>query len=378
MAARRLIAAHTLAVVTALLPVAECLPLRHEVSTMVQLQRQVQLQQFWKSSAPGGGGLLEALQDQPPGSYFRLMEPVVSAVDITYKSTLKEFGSLYANATIPREVAPGEEWVRMPELEANPQEGGVHMRVFAEHARKQAICAFRGICVDNTYRQCQVDKCFLQSYQAFGKISGVMYEAGTNCASFAGEMNYFEQADSLVRRVQAQLAGYSVLLTGHSLGGAMSISVAASQPGVLRAITFAPSAFYDILLDHVGLSEVEIQNLPSEDLVALGDPYDCLINSAFKENARKGATTCLLEGLPEPAACIPRMQQDVMFDEVHLAEAALCKGGAHDWSRYANILLEHKVGGDAPAYLSTCSTGPATSEAAVLEISQRARVLPSA
>jgi len=237
-------------------------------------------------------------------------------------------------------VSGGATWVRAPKLEADPYFGGVHARTFLDHGGRRALVAFRGICLDNEFRQCEVDKCFLESLKAFGVISDMVYATRDACKDMVDDLDYFPQAEAVVKRVQADHPDYAVMLTGHSLGGALAISVAASQPGVLKAVTFAPSAFHNILRESLGLSEVQIQALPADDLVAVGDPYDCLINAVYVHEARLGSTTCLLEGTEEPWPCEPRMKVDLMYDQQTLARTIQCKARTHDWSRYEQVLVQ--------------------------------------
>lgn len=307
------------------------------------------------------GPLLERLSDQPPGSYFELLEPLVHAVGITYRSSSgPEFYPPLANATIP-----GGSWERLPETEADSDRGGVHGRTFIDRSKKRIIIAFRGICADDGHRQCQVDKCFLQSFQAFGVLSNVAYLTNVSCDQFTTEFDYVHQADAYVRAVQATYPDYAVFLTGHSLGGALAIVTAAAQPGVLKAVTFAPTAFAALLNGTMGLSPAAIAALPADDLIAVCDHYDCLINAVYVHSAREGSTTCLLEGLQEPWPCEESMQ--VIIDPRTLKNTLMCKGSTHDWRRYEKLLLATAPGGSAPQNIPSCSTANSVYQAASLQ-----------
>merc|ERR1719357_668745 len=144
------------------------------------------------------------------------------------------------------------------------------------------------------------------------------------------------------------------LLAGHSLGGALAIGTAATQPGVLQAVAFAPTAFHRILTHDLGLSEHDIKRLPRRDLLALGDPYDCLINSVYVPLARDGATTCLFEDFDPPAVCSARM----LSSEMDLMPTMLCKGATHNWRRYAAALLPGRKLDGRPRHSVHCGVEP--------------------
>merc|ERR1719162_1124181 len=94
------------------------------------------------------GPVMAALKDSPPGSYLELLTPLVQAVGITYRSSSgPEHVASSVNATIP-----GGLWERFYETEADPADGGLHGRTFVDHSAKRVIVAFRGICVDNSFR----------------------------------------------------------------------------------------------------------------------------------------------------------------------------------------------------------------------------------
>jgi len=317
---------------------------------------------------PSRTNLLQALQDKPPGALVRLMGPVAGAITVSYEANSgpqQKPGA--ANDTIRPEDADGAVWERAPEFEADPPHGGVHAKVFVDRGDRRIIISFRGICVDDGFRQCQLDNCLLQSWGAFGLISPLMYRSSAQCSDFAAEMNYTAQADAIVRRVQDHFQSHSVLLVGHSLGGALAILTAARQPGVLQAVAVAPTAFHGVLRGELGMSEDSISQLPSDDLVAVGDPYDCLINAVFVHEARKGATTCLYEGLDEPWPCSPEMKKDIAFDLMTFPAVSLCKVQTHDWPHYPSRILARGGDGLSARNVPVCSTNNSVFQASFMQ-----------
>lgn len=299
--------------------------------------------------------LLAKLADHPPGAFLQLMAPLVQATTLSYD----EPSLVEGVATIDADGSGGPKWERAPALEKTSTRGGVHARVFVSHQTKQAIIAFRGSCEDDSNRQCQVDKCFLRSISAFGSISRFAFPTNANCSQFDSELDYVSQADMVVRAAQAKLVDYAVLLTGHSLGGGLAMVSAARQPGVLQAVTFAPTPFHAVLRQHVGLSEEEISQLPAQDLVATGFLYDLLINTAYVPNARQGATTCLYTHIQTPLVCNPSMVRPQPDSLWVTARRLACKAVSHEWKGYRRLVLQ--LSADlTPAHLPTCSTSFST------------------
>jgi len=307
-----------------------------------------------EAGAPGRStvDILTALQDQPSGEFFGLIEPLVEAVTIGYYGVSgPEFNPAYANATIS-----GSGWERFEEVETDPSQGGVHTRAFVNHQERTGILTFRGICLENEHRQCQIDKCFLQSIRAFGDYSSLLFDAGVECSELGEPLDYSADADAVVRAMQAHLPGYSLMLTGHSLGGALAIVTAARQPGVLQAVTFAPTAFNGMLADLPHGSENQLAQLPSSDLIAIGDQYDCMINTVAVHQARRGSTTCLYEDVEEPSMCEVQMKHSLSYSKLSFPKAMMCKVTTHQWSRYRHLILARGGSQSEPAHLPRCDT----------------------
>ncbi|CAE7180485.1 unnamed protein product [Symbiodinium pilosum] len=153
-------------------------------------------------------------------------------------------------------------------------------------------------------------------------------------------------------------------MTGHSLGGLLAI-VTAYRMG-LKALTFAPTPFHNVLKQELHLTDAQISSMDSEDLVATCDPFDCGINSVYVNEARRGAKTCLYVDTDEPFPCkfLPAPYETEGWRTLlhtpgpWLLPAAfnlLCKLSAHHWERYEEIVLARE-GDDGPRNLPVCNT----------------------
>eukprot|EP00440_Ansanella_granifera_P058247 gb/GFBE01063135.1/.p1 GENE.gb/GFBE01063135.1/~~gb/GFBE01063135.1/.p1 ORF type:complete len:401 (+),score=95.62 gb/GFBE01063135.1/:1-1203(+) len=311
--------------------------------------------------------ILSRLVNEPQGAYLEELGPVVQAISLSYKSSPGPDGEpSKVNATISIDR---QNWERLFEMDLDTAPGGIHGRVFAERSKKRAIVAYRGSCLDKTIEQCHYDICVLRALQAFGGLSNVVYDIDqTVCDKLGPERlisDFLQQADEFARSAQQKLPGFDMMLVGHSLGGLLAIVTAARQPGVLKAITFAPTPFHDALLLKFGWSEQQIEQLPHDSLVAMCDPYDCGLNTLYVSKPRKGAQTCLYFGLRPSEDCsrLPvQPYDDSKWREVlqptgdmgQAINVLKCKGGAHAWEHYEEFVLAQDSDG-RPLHLPTCS-----------------------
>ncbi|CAK8986661.1 Uncharacterized protein SCF082_LOCUS648 [Durusdinium trenchii] len=318
----------------------------------------------------------EMLSDQPPGSFLAAMEPLVFANTLVYNTTRP----LYQMDVdlLDRFIAGDREWHRLRQFDRDPTPGGVFARVFLEPQSKTVLVAFKGVCMKSDLEQCTLDWCFLKRARAYGSVTdGLASGFGASdevCDKYAraNMLQFTQQADTFVRHVQKELPDHSMTLTGHSLGGLLSIVTAARQPDVLKAITFAPSPFHRILKEDLKFSDEQIDALKGKDLVATCDAFDCGINSVYVQQARLGAKTCLyLKQEEEPSPCnrlgskpyeskhwrkaLTADQSDPVASSQQTISNLMCKSDAHEWARYSKMVLQRSADG-SPANLPVCSS----------------------
>ena len=312
------------------------------------------------------------LADEPSGSFLSGMDVLVKANDWVYNTTKPLYDPQLDG--LPGFEAGGRSWQRLRSYDLDPSLGGVFARVFLEPQSKSLLVAFKGVCMDPSLEQCKIDMCALKRAGAYGSLTPMMattFGASDElCKKHASLVqSYSTQADALVRKLQADMPQYSITLTGHSLGGQMAIVTAARQPGKLKAMTFAPTPFHEILKEDLHLTEEEIKSLNKEELVATCDAFDCGINSVYAANARSGAKTCLYLEEEEPAPCsnLPQpyetrgWRKDLSSEVPDPGESIkkaianlLCKNDAHNWLRYSQMVLRRENDGE-PANLPVCS-----------------------
>ena len=303
------------------------------------------------------------LTDSPPGTFLARMKTLVHAVGLTYNSSRPHADSA-GHKTEP--IGMGT-WDRLRELDRDPSPGGVFARVFVDRESKAGIVVFKGVCTDPHLEQCQIDQCYLIKIQNYGLLSAQVAKLSgfdpAGCAQRQPYLDYTAQANEFIRQVQTKLPDYSLLLTGHSLGGMLAIVTAAQQPKLLKALTFAPAPFHWVLTSELHFSEEQVSALRANDLVATCDPYDCGINAIYANQARAGAETCLYlhmqepspcQGLQEPYSSATWRKRNSSAANISIPDL-LCKGSAHRWRRYEEIVLRTDSQGQ-PVNLPVCST----------------------
>ena len=317
------------------------------------------------SSSSDVWDLQEILTDSPPGTFLSNMALLVKAVSLTYNTSRP---LALAGAGTDTALSIGK-WERLQDFDRDPSPGGVFARVFVDHGSKAGLVVFKGVCTDPHLEQCQIDQCYLIGIQNYGLLSSQVAELSgfrpESCARHQQYLDYAAQANRLVHQVQTALPDYSFLLTGHSLGGMLAIVTAAQQPKRLKALTFAPTPFNVVMTQELNFSQEQIRALRVNDLVATCDPYDCGINAAYTHQARAGAETCLYLYTQEPPPChglikpydSPSWREHIgaSMNVSAAISSLLCKGSAHRWQRYEDIILRTNSQG-RPLNLPVCST----------------------
>lgn len=310
------------------------------------------------------------LADTPAGSFLQGMEVLVKANDMVYNTTQPWYHPELD--LLDTFQAGGRSWQRLRHYDRDPKPGGVFGRVFLEPNSGSVVIAFKGVCVERDHEQCIMDWCFLTKAKSYGALSNdmaAMFGASPEiCQKYEGQLNFTEQADSLVRQVQRDLPKHSLTLTGHSMGGLMAMVTAARQPKVLKAMTFSPTPFHVIMNDELKFSTEQMAALNSDDLVATCDAFDCGINSLYVDMARVGSKTCLYVKQDEPSSCQQmaaepyqslgwrqRLKTDPKEGLLKALPNLMCKQSAHEWWRYSKLVLRTE-GDGAPANLPVCST----------------------
>lgn len=309
-----------------------------------------------RANATGKLDLLAALADRPSGVYYLFIAPLLQAVTLAVQaSTGPQTDYSKSRATI--ECPPGSgTWERLFDLELNPNDAGVHAFTFADHETKRAILVFRTSCYDYRYSQCRGDRCFMLQVQPAGNRTGGIFgdKGSLNCKLFQDEqLDYVSQAWHLAQSVLERLPGYSLILTGHSMGGLLATVTAARQPDVLQAVAFSPTPFQEVLSEQLLFSEAQIAALPAQDIVAICDPYDCGYNSLQVPDARKGSTTCIYDAIDVnqiPQACRD-LKEVALTSQPSPREwwaVEECIAATHDWSSYVTRISSPRPGAFYP------------------------------
>merc|ERR1719215_1472389 len=86
------------------------------------------------------------------------------------------------------------------------------------------------------------------------------------------------------------------------MGGTLAVVTAARQVGVLQAVAVSPTPFQTAFAS-IGMTDTDITQLPSNDIISLCDPYDCGLTSVFVPNAHMGSQACVFLDAAEPPVC---------------------------------------------------------------------------
>mmetsp|Transcript_53144 Transcript_53144/g.154668 ORF Transcript_53144/g.154668 Transcript_53144/m.154668 type:complete len:395 (+) Transcript_53144:92-1276(+) len=312
-----------------------------------------------QSAGRGRWDLVSAMQDQPPGAYRALMDPVAQAMSLAYELSNGPMRNLDLPEDAPFTCPGCGNWERLTSLDDDPQLG-VHSFVFVNNETKQAILAFRGACMETKKRTCRGDVCFLIRHQTYGHVTNSLFgdEGKQQCAFLdQAKTRYLIQAKERVTLLQKELPGYNILLVGHSLGAYLAAYVAAQMPGEVQALAFSPLAVGRAMMG-LNMTKEQLDAQPSKgDILSICDPYDCTLYSMAVDIARRGTLTCFYDEwvrsqVPKSCYGIKDMVRDRHLDSSDWQKVKNCIIKSHDYQRYVNLTKMTTGGGPL---LPTCS-----------------------
>lgn len=332
--------------------------------------------------------LEKALRDEPPGAYRELLDPVVYAAQLTYATThgtshwerfkdnvwrgswSKDFG---AGSSTPGLLSGDGNWTRFPEVEQDPPSGGAHIRALVDRQRQRVIIAIRGSCLDTEYSACRSDVCLVDTARL-----GI-----DRCVPSLNIRAYVEMAARSVRKARGTLGHeFSIMVTGHSLGGLIALSLAAVGVLDVQVVALEPTPFGNVMRHQLNFSDEQLRSLDVTQRYALYDPYD-LLETSFGplEELRPSTTVCMYMGAQMPAKCkecvkstMDTVRQLGMSNAVNADSALracldgavpsgeqteehpypnLCKHDSHELDRYVDIYLP-SPGANEPHILPYC------------------------
>ncbi|KAG8470517.1 hypothetical protein KFE25_008938 [Diacronema lutheri] len=245
------------------------------------------------SSATGWD--LRAVPSCDTAEFQRLVAPMAVAARLTYTSTA---GSSYenpsdANATVPGFVRSG--------IKHDPAAGGMRALVFADESSGRLLLAFRGTDLDNTTVSGAADAC--ANLVLFEEAR--RRELPSSCDRFdPSTLDYFARSVAFARQVEGAFAptGLQLLITGHSLGAALAVLVAAglnADPG--RATAVPVLAFAEPPVAQALRRRTQARNLPLGSAYVLADAHDPVQRAAIR--AGVVGTPCTWAAGDAPPSC---------------------------------------------------------------------------
>lgn len=266
-----------------------------------------------------GWDLEKAMRDEPVGAYRKLLDPIVYASQLTYATTYgtsqwERFqGSVWrgswgddfgANSESAGLLSGDGNWSRLLQVEQDPTEGGAHSRVLVDWESKRTIIAFRGACTDKQYPTCRSDLCVVTTLR-YKSVRDAGRPGPDNCPASGNFRTYMEMAADTVRQARRLLGDdFAILVTGHSLGGAIALSLAAVGVLDVQVVALEPTPYGRAMRQQLGFSDDQLRALNPSDRYALYDPYD-LMDTSFAplEELRPSTTLCMYVGTSLPTVC---------------------------------------------------------------------------
>ena len=150
-------------------------------------------------------------------SFHALVVPLGEMCKLTYTATHGSyFEPTAANASVPG-------WTRDLRLTANPAAGGMRALVFLHPRLPRGVVAFRGTDLDPATVSGQADAC----------ADRILFDPSRKlqpyCSGFSEHtLNYWSRALDFVRAVRSAHPVRSFTFTGHSLGAALALMMAAT------------------------------------------------------------------------------------------------------------------------------------------------------
>lgn len=232
---------------------------------------------------------VHALANASNASFHELVVPLSQMVKLTYTATT----GTYYNASEANMTVPG--WERPDGFTHNPS-AGMRALLFVQTPRRvRGVVAFRGTDL-GVGDSADADRC--ADALLFGRVPPA------DCRRFSpATLDYWSAARDFVARIRASFPTLDLLFSGHSLGAALALAVAASEnssgTAPRPAVTFAAPAWLRILAKaHLAPPPFEVaQRL----LYALADQYDPVQRQAEEQKGLVG-TSCLWSS-PATVAC---------------------------------------------------------------------------
>jgi len=290
-----------------------------------------------------------AVADKPLGTYHRVADPIAHTVRLSYTATQGiDRHEDEVNATIPEERAGGGSWQRLSEAERDPLEG-LKAVVLYDIAAQRAIIGFRGLNLSPLPGDSNRDADICAAL-ALG-LEEATSQAAADCSRFSPEtIDYFAQAVSVVQQTTLLLPGFSVLLTGHSLGASLAVLVAAKLGGGLKAFTFGLGDLSKALTTRLGFGTDDFEGLAAMvgpvRFVGVENPCDpTYLHVVTSTGSQIGATICVNTNatvVPGCHACA------AAGGDLSKPSCGICFERAHAFRAYLDVV-------EIPSEVPTCA-----------------------